>query len=375
MQNELLLIEIFGILVLGCLLFFLPSLKDLFILSLKIESSVKTERNRAIDFSRGIAMIAIVLIHVDSYFQFFHPNDGETYFTRFIANLGRFCVPAFIFSSAFFLNFKSLNEYWSSKFKSLVIPYLIIAILGYFTKYPSEEFFHNISFQLITGSIFQPYYYVPLLFQFYILYAIFFKNNKNWSAKFFILIILFSAIINFWSNHFFPKTNTFFKILEIISFTNFIFFFVLGISAKKTFLDKKVFIEKFYSNKPIFILTLGVIIYLIPVSYYTFKNKIEISNHFLFYPIILFILITLLGLKFEVSYPRFFKIISYIGENSLAVFLLHPMVIHLMHSFDPYIMGGFFLSYIFTAIINVILPLVVWKLSYGVIDKIFSKTN
>jgi fucose 4-O-acetylase-like acetyltransferase len=375
MQNELLLIEIFGILVLGCLLFFSSSFREIFILSLKKETTAKAERNRAIDFSRGIAMIAIVLIHVDSYFQFFHPNDWETYFSRFIANLGRFCVPAFIFSSAFFLNFKSSNEYWSSKFKAVVIPYLIIAIFGYFTKYPAEEFFNTISLKLITGSIFQPYYYVPLLFQFYILYAIFFKNSKDWSVKFFTILILLSAILNFWSNHFFPKTNSIFRVIEVISFTNFVFFFTLGLSAKKTFLDKNLFIEKFYTTRSIMILSLSVILYLIPVSYYTFKNKIEISNHFLYYPIVLFLLITLLGLKFELKYPKFFKIVSYIGENSLAVFLLHPMVIHLMHSFDPYMMGGFFPSYILTTILNILLPLLIWKLCYGAFDKIFSKTS
>ncbi len=368
---ENLSIEIFGILLLILLLIILPEFKKLFILE-TYNSEIKAERNTAIDFTRGIAMISIVLIHIDSYFQFFHPNDFETYITRLIANFSRFCVPAFIFSSGFFLSYKGANPYWTSKLKSLFLPYLIISIIGYFTKYPPFEFFETIVKKIIMGQVFQPYYYVALLFQFYFLFAVFFKNYKSWSKTKFSLILFFSALINFWSNHYFPKPNEFVKSIEAISFTNYIFYFVLGLSAKTLLTNKMDFLNAIKPLRVKLILSISAFLYLIPVTYYTFKMKIEVSNHFLFYPIVSFVLITYLGLYFETRtnfLKKLYDVFCFIGENSLAIFLLHPMTIHLMHTFDPYSLGGKYISYFVTLAINIILPLLVWKFVYYFINK------
>lgn len=357
-------IEIFGILLMILLIIILPEFKKIFILEEIPQSSQKPERNKAIDFTRGFAMVAIVLIHIDSYFQFFHPNDYETYFTRLIANYSRFCVPAFIFSSGFFLSYKGANPYWTGKLKSLFLPYLIISIIGYFTKYPPYEFFETIVKKLLMGQVFQPYYYVALLFQFYFLFAVFFKDYRTWSRTKFSLVLVFSGILNFWSNHFFPKENDFLRSIEAISFTNYIFYFVLGLSAKTILTNKIIFLETIKPVKVKSILFISILFYLIPVTYSTFKIKIEVSNHFLFYPILSFILITYLGLYFETRInflKRAYDLFCYIGENSLAIFLLHPMVIHLMHSFDPYYFFGKYISYFFTLGVNLILPLLIWK--------------
>jgi probable poly-beta-1,6-N-acetyl-D-glucosamine export protein len=376
MQTINLSIELFGIILLVFLILIFPSFKKLFILN-NDSLLTKPERNKAIDFTRGIAMTAIVVIHIDSYFQFFHPTDIETYYTRMIANLSRFCVPAFILSSAFFLSYKGANLYWTGKLKSLFIPYVIIAVIGFFTKYPPFSFFQEILPKLLLGQVFQPYYYVVLLFQFYFLYVAFFKNISTWSQKKFVLVLVLSALINVWSNHFFPKTNVFFQTIEVISFTNFLFYFVLGLSAKRIFTSKVEFLEPFQKNKFYkWAILISILLYLIPVIYFTFTTKIEVSNHFLFYPIVCFLLITLLGLFFEsksLQTEKLFSIFCYIGENSLAVFLLHPMVIHLMHMFDPYYLGGFYSSYIITLVLNLVIPLAVWKFFFYFINRVNPK--
>ena len=102
--------------------------------------------------------------------------------------------------------------------------------------------------------------------------------------------------------------------------------------------------------------------------------NLEISNHFLFYPIACFVVLTFLGIKLE---PIQFKPIksvystfAYIGENSLALFLLHPITIHLMHMIDPYYFGGFYAGWLVTFALNIIIPLSVWKIVNGIIFKL-----
>jgi surface polysaccharide O-acyltransferase-like enzyme len=179
-QTTNLYIELFGLFLLFLLAFSFPSFKNLFTISVETNAK-KGERSRVVDFVRGIAMCAIVVIHIDSYFAFFHPKDSELVLSRWLANVSRFCVPAFIFSSGFFLSWKGNSAFWVSKVKNLLIPYVIIACIGYFTKYSPANFLSDIIPKILLGQVFQPYYYVPLLFGFYLLFAFIFRNIQNWS--------------------------------------------------------------------------------------------------------------------------------------------------------------------------------------------------
>ncbi|MBP7281049.1 MAG: acyltransferase [Leptospiraceae bacterium] len=373
-QTTNLYIELFGLILLLLLLVSFQSFKNLFTLENDLPTK-KGERSRVIDFVRGIAMCAIVVIHIDSYFSFFHPQDREIIITKLLANFSRFCVPAFILSSGFFLSWKGFRAFWGSKVKNLIIPYVIIACLGYFTKYPKENFLTDIIPKLLLGQVFQPYYYVPLLIGFYIIYAVFFRSIGTWKKQTFYYITALSLIINFWSNHAYPKTDPTIGGFEAISFTNFVFFFVVGFSAKRLLTNKEIFLENIRANKLYFpVLLLFIFLYLGAVAYSTIEMNLEISNHFLFYPIACFVVLTFLGIKLE---PIQFKPIksvystfAYIGENSLALFLLHPITIHLMHMIDPYYFGGFYAGWLVTFALNIIIPLSVWKIVNGIIFKL-----
>ncbi|HMV43176.1 MAG TPA: acyltransferase [Leptospiraceae bacterium] len=376
-QTTNLYIEFFGLILLLILLVSFQSFRNLFTFS-NSPPEKKGERSRVVDFVRGVAMCAIVVIHVDSYFTFFHPKDSELILSKLMANFSRFCVPAFIFSSGFFLSWKGFSAFWNSKIKNLLIPYLIIACIGFFTKYPAESFLSDIIPKLLLGQVFQPYYYVPLLFSFYLLYSLFFRNIQNWSANLFYLVLILSLLINVWSNHSYPKSLPYIGGMEAISFTNYLFFFVSGFSAKRLLTNKNLFLDSLSANRYYFQgLVITILIYLSVVTYYTVDLNLEISNHFLFYPIACFIVFTLIGIRLESTNQTFLKkiysVFVFIGENSLALFLLHPMTIHLMHMLDPYYMGGFYLGWIFTFAINIILPLLVWKMAYGIIDKFSEK--
>lgn len=355
-----LLIELLGILCFILLTIFSSFGK----IAKKQDFGVQEEsRSSIIDFIRGIAMFGIVIIHIDSYFQVYHAQTFEIQITRLLSNLSRFSVPAFIFSSAFFLKWKGAGNLWKSRFFQLIIPYAGISFAGYFTKYPPLQFFQKFPLKLLLGQTFQPYYYVPLMLELYLLYSLFFKNIHSWKKSFYLGTLILCAGINFWSNHFFPRENNLLNEIYPISFTHFIFFFVLGFSAKSVLTSKTVF-QKEFNTATLLVILISILFYLVPVSYYSFTENIEISNHFLFYPVAVFILLTKIGYWMESKKDGIasgvFQFFSYIGKNSLSIFLLHPIVIHLMHIFDPFLMGGFIVSWALTLVMNIGIPLLVW---------------
>ncbi|WP_244934688.1 acyltransferase family protein [Leptospira vanthielii] len=158
--------------------------------------ATKQGRENRFDILRGFAMVGIVLIHIHSYFQFFHPADQMVVRTTlFFSNLSRFSVPLFILTSAIFLRKK--EGYWISKLKNLLLPYSIASFIGYLVKYNNYNVIEFIQFYFL-GKVFAPFYFVPLLIQFYILFYLFdkFLINKSFSK----LLLLFSFLVNLSSN-------------------------------------------------------------------------------------------------------------------------------------------------------------------------------
>jgi fucose 4-O-acetylase-like acetyltransferase len=98
------------------------------------------------------------------------------------------------------------------------------------------------------------------------------------------------------------------------------------------------------------------------------------SNHLIFYPIVCFLLLLYGCINLEKNSSSFSKIIvsilSYIGKNSLFVFLVHPILIHLFHAYHPFTFGGKYLSYFVIFILNLIIPLGVGEI-YNQIQKSF----
>ncbi|TGL88293.1 acyltransferase [Leptospira congkakensis] len=302
-------------------------------------------RENRFDILRGFAMIGIVLIHIHSYFQFFHPADHSVIRTTlFLSNLSRFSVPLFILTSAIFLRKK--EGYWITKLKNLILPYSLASIVGYFIKYNDYSLLEFFQFYFL-GKVFAPFYFVPLLIQFYIIFYLFDKVLLNEKISKYLLLVAF--LINLASN-----LGIFDSILpkgyHAISILNYIFFFQLGIQIG---LSKEE--EKKQQNADVK-LALGIFsfIFLFLIILFSGGYFIDFKNHHLVYPIFFLFAVweILPKLNHKVS-----EWISFVGNNSLFIFLLHPFVIHMMHSFDPYLFGGPILGYIVTLILNVGLPI------------------
>ncbi|PJZ83346.1 acyltransferase family protein [Leptospira harrisiae] len=301
-------------------------------------------RESRFDVLRGFAMIGIVIIHIHSYFQFFHPNDSVVIRTTlFFSNLSRFSVPLFILTSAIFLRKKT--GYWTSKVKNLLLPYTLASIAGYLIKYHNYNILEFLQFYSL-GKVFAPYYFVPLLLQFYIFYYVFEKILTNRAISKPVLIV--SILLNLSSNlGFFDSILP--KEYHSISIFNYIFFFVLGIQLGFSHEQKN-------KAKAEVSLLLGILtlVFLFLLTLFSGVYFSDFKNHHMVYPIFFFLLIWELIPKFNKTFSNW---ISFVGNQSLFIFLLHPFVIHTMHSIDPYALGGPFIGYIVTLVLNVGIPI------------------
>lgn len=117
-------------------------------------------------------------------------GSSSYYFVRAIEQFIMFAVPAFLFVSGFFIAFaagRKSNVEWSvivARARTLVIPYLLWSTLiilfnvAQGARYTPQAFVSTLLF----GRAADPYYYVPLLLQFYLLSPLVIVPlaKKNW---------------------------------------------------------------------------------------------------------------------------------------------------------------------------------------------------
>lgn len=131
------------------------------------------------------------------------------YFVRAIEQFIMFSVPAFLFVSGFFIAFatgRKATVEWSviiARSKSLIIPYILwtLAIILLHTAQGARYTLDGVVTTILFGRASPPYYYVPLLLQFYLLspLVIIPLARKNWRAL--LLIAFMLQLIPFLANY------------------------------------------------------------------------------------------------------------------------------------------------------------------------------
>lgn len=304
-------------------------------------------RDSRIDTTRGLAMAGIVAIHIHSYYNFFHSlDDNPVLFSLVLSNLSRFSVPVFIFSAGYFSKNTNFVKYWKSKLLLVAVPYTIVSLIGYFIKF-SEHTSSDFLYKLFFGQVFTPFYFIPLLFQFYLFYYLFLRKitaNGRFVFLLISLVINIASIFNLFLGYQLPNDYS------IIWIGNFIFFFAAGLYLA----DRGI--ETWRTHRMLRILIpIAFALVSIYLIYETISNKVPISNHRILYPSLGFLVI------YSLSFGDWLNnILSGIGRNSLGIFLFHPFVIHFMHSIDPYELGGPWIGLLLTLVLNLLIPYIIW---------------
>ncbi|AXR66316.1 acyltransferase [Leptospira mayottensis] len=383
-SNLSLIIDIFGlcILILVCILSDTPS--QILLSSPKKETS--GTRSKSVDFIRGLAITGIVFIHVNSYYQYFGPRENASALTLALSNLFRFGVPAFILSSGIFLKFTNWTDYWRPKIFSLLIPYLGVSFLAACIKLQTLPSITEYLNGILLGSWCAPYYFVPLLVSFYLMFPFFKRILLKSNSKKVTLIFFFSALIlNFLSNHIFRYfENPFVKLIEPILPTGFLFFFIFGLLAEQWLKEPKSFLQLAEETKSSLfpysfkrILLYGIFLYLVVLGIVGYLWKFDSSNHLIFYPLAMFLCLFLWAedAQEQKRHKRFISVFAFVGENSMGIFLLHPILIHWMHAWNPFHWGANFAwpLILIVGFINIAVPLLVWSFVSKLISCIYKR--
>jgi hypothetical protein len=168
-------------------------------------------------YFNGLAILSVILTHAntwtyiamiswtDRYRAVTVPNFDQVgsldYFIMFfLRGITGFCITAFLFVSGFFLAIATGRTQstipWKvviSRIKYLLVPYLVwffIAVLFNLLEGKPDTLIKYLS-MIITGGIRGPYYYVPLLIQFYLLSPLLVYLAKfNWKLLLIIVVVI-----------------------------------------------------------------------------------------------------------------------------------------------------------------------------------------
>ncbi len=300
--------EEIAVIMIGAAVFGIPYLYQLYF---KIEASeaeaLVNTRLPYFDYLRGIAILAVVLIHVRNMYERYMPvNDFS--FLYITNNVLRFAIPFFLICSGILLNpnFKvgeGTFAFYSKKILRIFIPYTLLT-LGVALYFDRLDIFWGL---LLTGEASPPYYFMLVLLQCYLLYPLLvrYKNNKNELLMFSFLLSVFSL--------FSPMTWHFAGTPTIFPY---LFFFVYGFVKRNDFLN--------YKNNPreligwLCITALYVLV--------VFAKPALFYNSQFFYGVALFNILFYFRERLTKS-KILEKTLVYLGKNSLWIYLLHFFVL------------------------------------------------
>ncbi|EQA46248.1 acyltransferase [Leptospira broomii serovar Hurstbridge str. 5399] len=357
-------LEGLGLLFLAILLLFIPSFRSLFDHRANQPHTKPKSRSAVVDFIRGVSISGIVAIHLASYYKYFGPNEPFSTWALSVSNLARFSVPAFLISSGIYLSYSSPSSYWKPKFSGLILPYTCVFLLGATVKFGFPPDWREWILAYLKGSLFAPFYFVPLMVQAYVLFPFILRSLHRTS---WVVIFVSSLTINIISNHIFDYVDLGFKTWEPVLLTHFIFFFMAGILSAAKFRHPPILetiLGAIPKGNPFWkLLCFLLFAYAFASIALTFGFGFEISNHLIFYPLGMFLILFHWGTNIETKGPPPlpYRIFCSLGKGSLGIFLLHPVLIHFFHSqnpFDPWWIQVPF--YFFTWIVNLALPWLIW---------------
>jgi peptidoglycan/LPS O-acetylase OafA/YrhL len=206
------------------------------------------------DLLRSLAIIGVIIIHITAPLEMYAHNGPFMYYLFAIIHLAqRFCVPAFLIISGFFLTYKNDNEQKPTlvlkrRLLRIIPPYLFWSLFFYFLDVTlgKRPFNVNLLLQnLLMGSAVGAYYFVVLIIQFYVLWWLLTKfkilNYKKLLLISLIVQVIVTAYLYFclFSIQYFPAINLMYRLILPWSF-----YFVLGLFLGNNYEMTKRVIQK-----------------------------------------------------------------------------------------------------------------------------------
>jgi len=278
-----------------------------------------------------------------------------------VQKLAVFCVPAFLFTSGFFIAYAARSSRstlnWKMvkvRIRNLLVPYLIwsgVIFLGDFLQgitYAPVEYLRQLAF----GEVVAPYFYIPLLCQLYLLSPLLVPMAKTRGRQllFVSMLVLLSVlslrylgIYGEFAGVEMPVVDRLTALLPPCSFLRLIFFFVFGILASFHLRQFKQWLARLKWILLPATVVLGLLaIFETDVIYRSTGVDYRGSSLTVFASLYALSFI-LCFLAFDKVRIPFAKHLYQLGSRSYGIYLLHPTVLkfvaRFLQKFAPWILA------------------------------------
>ncbi|WP_082233364.1 acyltransferase [Halobacillus massiliensis] len=304
-----------------------------------------------INFVRAVACLMVVMVHVSA--RFYHSIDGYTTLTNFFNQISRIGTPLFAVMSGFLLynsmigkNF-TLKRFIKSRMVKIISPFLVWSFIYLVYKYymgsysipdwSNQEQVKDFIYMVISGKSHYHLYFISLVIQFYVLFVLI----KKWlNFKSVIFLTITSLFINyvFITNHFEAGGSYLENFINGRGFLlQWLYYFMLG----SLFVHLWPYIHEYLSlrNNRLFVQITGLaVLALIVFDYHTSQQVINSNENLinLFAIPISFVVIISIYYSLMLISESIIKVFISLGNMSMGIFLLHPLVIYLYQDYAPY---------------------------------------
>lgn len=298
---------------------------------------------------KAIAILAVLVIHILSSIRIspFVSQSEYQLIAVTLDQLSRVCVPLFVALSGYGLHWKyskkiSVKNFYFKRVLKVLPQYffwsVLFALLFYFVPAwgPATEqpgFF----WQLILGRADYHLYFVPMIFQIYIIFPLLLAFFKKWPVAT-LLVAITTQLLWWWFFSYQDNVITTWKYFagdgeQYIWMTNWIAYFVLGMYLPKIWF----WINK---NKMRYISIFGV---WIASALYTIFNAVKsiqagvdplFALKFTRYPMFIYSFFAIIFLSFIVA--KFYhskksnSLLIYLGKNSFTIYLGHTFILRII---------------------------------------------
>lgn len=283
--------------------------------------------------------LLVIFIHIISYpLSEFQPNTPEYNIALALSRMSSFVVQGFVMLSGvkLFLNGKDsvpFGKYIKSRLKGVIVPYAVCFAVYYICfaiiyNYPLEPMFAAKHF--VFGSLVCHLYFIPIIFQFDILFPVWKRIVNRCSA---IIVIPFALLVSTIFENNLPQmisaifTNIAFEYNDRI-FTTYLSFWLIGCYIGKHYeMFCDILRNNFRTTAAVFAITLAL---MLGYSYiaYNFVAPVPYLNyiHNLY---VIYVCLFLYAAALKCSEKIFEKIplLAKIDRASLYIYLYHMMAI------------------------------------------------
>lgn len=341
--------EFYSLISFSIVIFIIPSLRKMYFgQGYKQEGEIIKKRILFFDFLKGLAIWAVILIHVAYFFDTYPFSQNNNLFLYLLNNLARFAIPVFVISSGILLNpLKEKKEtagfYWR-KIWRIFLPYLICTVIYAFVR---QLDFSVFLYNLITGKAEIPYYFIIVLLELYLIYPLLYKyKESNYLLPIAFILSLLACF-----------TPALYEFYGFPLFFQMIFFFCYGICLRDKFLGSKI-------NKQEAAFWLSIIIL------YTILTIIKPEWYYnvrLFYGLAMFNLFFYFKDKINLK-NLLSRLVVACGRNSLWLYLVHFVVVEFVYNSFKYLPQNYYLKFVIIYAVSLTIIIIAAQLARLIYD-------